>query len=72
MWRPKGWGNPMPCGECSKVSRGNNCATSCHQYIRYSSKESGADAMLEGLADLDGWVQFERKDGKVIAVYIDD
>ena len=49
MYRPKGWENQMPCGECTRTTAGNNCATSCHLYIRYQSKESGADAMLEGL-----------------------
>lgn len=50
MYRPKeGWGNPMPCSECVRVARGTNCASSCHQYMRYSSKEAGADAILTAL-----------------------
>lgn len=37
--------------------------------------EAGADAMLEYLASLvgdNGYITFEKEDGKVIGIYIDD
>ncbi len=47
-YRPEGWDNPEPCGECS-FSEKLSCGGVCNESIRYSSKEAGADAILEGL-----------------------
>ena len=61
-YRPEGWKNPDPCSECN-FSEKLSCNGVCNESIRYSSKEAGADAMLEGL--------MTRVRYRVVAEYVD-
>lgn len=65
-WRPDSW---------EEIKEANRIQNQEEEWDNEDAFEAGADAMLESLASLvgdDGWIQFEKKDGKVIAVYIDD
>ena len=58
-------------------ARAKRCTTQSEdcECCECTSFNAGADAMLEDLASLvgdDGYITFEKEDGKVVAVYIDD
>lgn len=66
-WRPDGF-DKARAKRCETQSEGCECCC-C------TSFNDGGDAFLEALADLvgdNGWIQLEKEDGKVVAVYIDD
>ena len=70
--RPDGWKNPHSRHHNSSILPTECKCWYCTEWRAY---EAGADAMLEGLADLvgdDGYITFEKEDGKVVAVYIGD
>ena len=70
QWRLDGWFNPY-----KQHPYPPSFAYLSFNQEREAAFEAGAEAMLESLSNLagdDGWITFEKEDGKVVAVYLED
>ena len=74
MWRPENWAKLL-LKHTRKRLDDNSKVDKSIEWGMLNCAEAGADAMLEGLANLvgdDGYITFNTEDGEVVAVYIDD